>query len=73
MVGFKRSSWVVIAALAGHGVFDFVYHFFIENPGVPHWWPGFCLAFDVTLAIWLVIRRGKLGADRPPARHDLGG
>jgi hypothetical protein len=24
-----------------HGVFDFVRHFFIDNPGVPQWWPGF--------------------------------
>ena len=65
VVGFKTSSWLVVAALAGHGVFDFVHHFFIENPGVPHWWPGFCLAFDVTLAVWLAIRLGKLGARRP--------
>jgi hypothetical protein len=59
VVGFKRTSWVV-AALAGHGVFDFVHHFLIQNPGVPHWWPGFCLAFDGTLAIWLAIRQQKL-------------
>jgi hypothetical protein len=67
VVGFKRSSWLVVAALAGHGVFDFVHHFFIENSGVPHWWPGFCLAFDVTLAVWLAIRPGKPGAGRPAA------
>jgi hypothetical protein len=51
--GFKRNIWLVVAALAGHGVFDFVHHFFINNPGVPHWWPGFCLAFDVTLGGFL--------------------
>lgn len=66
VVGFKSSLWLVVAALAGHGVFDFVHHFLIENPGVPHWWPGFCLAFDMTLAVWLTIRRGRLGADVPP-------
>lgn len=32
---------------AGHGVFDFSHHLFIKNPGVPVWWPGFCLSFDV--------------------------
>jgi hypothetical protein len=37
--GFKRNFWVVPVALAGHGVFDFVHHFFIDNPGVPPWWP----------------------------------
>jgi hypothetical protein len=66
VVGFKRSLWLVVAALAGHGVFDFVHHFFIENPGVPHWWPGFCLAFDVTLAVWLAIRLGNLGPGGQP-------
>jgi hypothetical protein len=67
VVGFNRCSWLVVAALAGHGVFDFVHHFFIENPGVPHWWPGFCLGFDVTLAVWLAIRLGKPGAGRTAA------
>jgi hypothetical protein len=65
VVGFKRSSWLVVAALASHGVFDFLHHFFIENPGVPHWWPGFCLAFDGTLAVWLAIRQAKLGRVEP--------
>jgi hypothetical protein len=51
---------------SGHGVFDFVHHFFIENTGVPHWWPGFCLAFDVTLAVWLAIRLGNLGPGGQP-------
>ena len=51
-----------MAALAGHGVFDFFHHGFIQNPGVPMWWPGFCLSFDVLaggfLAI-LLVRRSK--------------
>ena len=55
-LGFKRSLWLVAFALIGHGVFDFVRGGFIENPGVPHWWPGFCLAFDVVFGGWLVLR-----------------
>lgn len=47
VAGFKRNLWLVAAALAGHGVFDFFHHLLIENSGVPVWWPGFCLAFDV--------------------------
>ncbi len=47
VAGFKTNLWIVVAALAGHGVFDFFHHLLIENPGVPAWWPGFCLAFDV--------------------------
>ncbi len=47
--GFRKNFWLVAAALIGHGVFDFVRGFFIDNPGVPHWWRGFCLAFDALL------------------------
>jgi hypothetical protein len=34
-------------------VFDFFHHSFIENLGVPSWWPGFCLTFDVLFGGWL--------------------
>jgi hypothetical protein len=56
VVGFKKSFWIVPVALVGHGVFDLVHHFLVFNPGVPPWWPGFCLAFDVVLGIWLTVR-----------------
>lgn len=51
--GFRSSLWVVMAALAVHGMFDLVHGFAIPNPGVPTWWPEFCLAFDVTAAAYL--------------------
>jgi hypothetical protein len=54
--GLKSNLWFVVAALIGHGTFDFVHHFFIDNPGVPHWWPGFCLAFDALLGLFLAVR-----------------
>ena len=44
-------------AIAGHGVFDFFHHSLVENPGVPRWWPGFCLAFDVGLGAYLAVRQ----------------
>jgi hypothetical protein len=56
VLGFRRNFWLVVVALIGHGVFDFVHHFLIDNPGVPHWWPGFCLAFDVLLGAFLTVR-----------------
>jgi hypothetical protein len=60
--GFKRNLWVTVAALAGHGVFDFFHDVFIQNPGVPVWWPGFCMSFDILaggfLAILLMRRSG---------------
>src|SRR5215471_7620677 len=62
VAGFKKNLWLVVAALSAHGVFDFFHHLFIQNPGVPVWWPGFCLSFDAFagsfLAILLVRRSG---------------
>ena len=56
VIGFKGSLWLIAVGLVGHGVFDFVHHFFINNAGVPHWWPGFCLAFDVFFGVFLAVR-----------------
>jgi hypothetical protein len=58
--GFKRSLWLVVAGLVAHGVFDFVHGHLIANPGVPAWWPTFCLAYDAVAGAylaWLLIRR----------------
>ena len=60
VAGFKSSAWIVAAALAGHGVFGVFHSHVIDNPGVPAWWPAWCLADDVGAAAgfaWL-LRRG---------------
>lgn len=64
IAGFKRSLWLVVVALAAHGVFDLVHGNMIENPGVPTWWPHFCLAYDVVAAGYLawLLWRSKLHA-----------
>jgi hypothetical protein len=54
--GFKGNLWLVAVGLVGHGIFDFVRRGLIENAGVPRWWPGFCLAFDVVFGGWLAVR-----------------
>jgi hypothetical protein len=54
-IGFKKNLWLTAAALAGHGVFDSVHHLLIQNPGVPAWWPGFCLSFDVLAGGFLAV------------------
>lgn len=51
--GFRSSLWLVVAALAAHGIFDLVHDAAISNPGVPPWWPEFCLGFDITAAVYL--------------------
>jgi len=53
VLGFKRNLWFVVAALLMHGLFDFFHGHFISNPGVPMWWPMFCLAYDVAAAVYL--------------------
>jgi len=64
VVGFRWSLWVVVVALAAHGVFDLAHGAVIANPGVPHWWPGFCLTYDVTAAGYLawLLARGRIRA-----------
>jgi hypothetical protein len=64
VAGFKTSLWLVVLALAAHGVFDFVHGGLIANPGVPAWWPPFCLAYDVTAAAYLAALL-KLNRIRP--------
>ena len=67
VAGFKKSLWLIVAGLAAHGIFDFFHHRLIHNPGVPAWWPGFCLAFDVLAGIFLALllmRRAALAASR---------
>jgi hypothetical protein len=64
IAGFKQSLWLVVVALAAHGVFDLVHGHLIVNPGVPSWWPRFCLAYDVVAAAYLamLLWRSKLSA-----------
>ena len=55
LVGFKYSLWLVVGALASHGIFDVLHGRLIANPGVPVWWPAFCLAYDGVAAAYLAI------------------
>jgi hypothetical protein len=67
IVGFRTSLWLVVAALASHCILDLFHGRLIANPGVPEWWPAFCLAYDGVAAAflaWLLMRR----ADRVHAR-----
>lgn len=72
ILGFKTTPWVIAAAMVGHGVFDVMHDLFIQNPGVPSWWPGFCLAFDAVLGLWLAamaLRRSHLSLTGTAAGH----
>ncbi len=56
ITGFKRSMWIVVGALAAHGIFDWYHSPMINNAGVPPWWPPFCLAYDIVAAGYLAFR-----------------
>ena len=53
IAGFRTSLWLVVAALAAHGLFDFIHGYIIVNPGVPDWWAPFCFSYDVVAAAYL--------------------
>ena len=53
VLGFRSSLWLVVGALAAHGILDLVHGRIISNPGVPGWWPQFCLTYDVAAAAYL--------------------
>lgn len=69
VMGFKWNLWLVAAGLFAHGMFDLVHGDLISNPGVPAWWPMFCMSYDVAAAGylgWLLVRPGKT---RLPSRR----
>ena len=64
MIAFAFSTVAVFGALrlpvlvgigiVAHGLFDLVHHVIIQNPGVPPWWPSFCMSIDVLLGLWVI-------------------
>jgi len=64
LIGFRFSLWLVAAALAGHGIFDFFHAGLIANPGVPAWWPTFCGGYDVMAGAYLAWLLSRSGGQR---------
>jgi hypothetical protein len=67
-LGFKRNLWLVVAGLAGHGVLDAFHGHLLTNPGMPEWWPAFCMAYDVAAAGVLAWLLSRPGSTHPRAR-----
>ena len=49
-LGFRRNLWLVVAGLSAHAILDAFHGSVTSNPGVPSWWPAFCLTYDITAA-----------------------
>jgi hypothetical protein len=68
VIGYKRTPWLVVAGLAGHGIFDIVHSWVIQNQGVPPSWPLFCSSYDLMAAAYLarlLIKRGSTSGGKP--------
>lgn len=75
VLGFKLNLWLVVAGLGGHGVFDALHDLVYTNPGVPEWWPAFCMTFDIAAAgvlAWLLLRSKLAVRPRRDVNADLG-
>jgi hypothetical protein len=74
VLGFRGNLWLIVAALAGHGVFDLFHGHLIVNEGVPDYWPMFCMSYDVTAALYLawLLHRRTTAAPHPDGSRPLG-
>jgi hypothetical protein len=59
ILGARRWPILVAIGLFAHGLFDLLHEHVVTNPGIPSWWPEFCLAFDVTAGAYLMVLNAK--------------
>lgn len=53
IAGYYRGCHIVAVGIAAHGAFDYLHQFFIEDRGVPVWWPGFCAVIDILIGLYV--------------------
>ena len=76
IAGFKINLWYVVGGLVAHGVFDLVHSSIVTNPGVPVYWPAFCMSYDVALAailVRVVLRRNSGAMKAASSVHGIRG
>lgn len=54
VIGAKRWPLLIAVGLIAHGIYDIFHIHVVDNPGVPSWWRGFCLAFDFLAGAYLI-------------------
>lgn len=72
VIGFRTNLWLVAAGLLAHGMLDLVHGHLINNPGVPAWWPAFCMSYDVAAAAYLGLRLLRSGTEGLMGRRSSG-
>lgn len=50
LAAYLRQPWLVVPALAGHGLMDLVHGHVVQDAGVPASWPVFCSTYDLVAA-----------------------
>lgn len=65
VMGYYRNMWLIVIGLLAHSIYDLIHQYFLPYDGNPKWWPAFCYAYDLTVAMWLVLyvkRRNQVPA-----------
>ena len=55
ILGAFHAPSLVGVGIVAHGFFDLAHDAFIENSGVPTWYPSFCGSIDIFLGVWVII------------------
>jgi hypothetical protein len=56
VLGLKVSPWYLVAGIAGHGIAWDLWHYFIDETYMPHWYAITCLLVDVGIAVYVAAR-----------------
>jgi hypothetical protein len=62
LLGWKRSPWFLAVGIATHGIAWDAWHF-KTSPFIPDWYCVFCLAIDLTLAVYVALRVRRYAAN----------
>jgi hypothetical protein len=60
VLSYRTSTGWLVAAYLLHAGWDVTHDVWVSNAGVPAWWPGLCVGYDVVIALYLgrSMRRG---------------
>jgi len=56
VLGLKVSPWYLAVGIAAHGAAWDIWHYFIEETYMPHWYAIACLLVDVGLGLYVAAR-----------------
>lgn len=56
VLGLKISPWYLAAGIAAHGIAWDIWHYFIGETYMPHWYAIACLLVDVGLGVYVAAR-----------------